>query len=50
MTDMKLSLHERLTRYDWYHKAISQFTLLEWLVIFSIAGYLAYEIVSAILF
>jgi hypothetical protein len=46
---MKLTLHERMTRYDWYHKASMQFTLLEWLVVFSIFGYVIYEILSAIL-
>jgi hypothetical protein len=39
-----------MTRYNWYHKAITQFTLMEWLVLFSISGYVAYEILSAILF
>ena len=46
---MKLSLHDRMTRYNWYHKAITQFTLMEWLVVFSLFGYLLYEILSAIL-
>jgi len=47
---MKLSLHDRMTRYNWYHKAITQFTLMEWLVLFFLSGYVAYEILSAILF
>jgi hypothetical protein len=29
---MKLSLHERLTKYDWYVKMISNFTLMEYFV------------------
>jgi hypothetical protein len=46
---MKLTFHERMTRYNWYHKAFCQFTLLEWLVVFSLFGYVIYEILSAIL-
>jgi len=29
---MKLSLHERLTKYDWYVRIISNFTLMEYSV------------------
>jgi competence protein ComGC len=35
---MKLSLYEKLLRYDWFYKMAQQFTLMEYLVIMIVIG------------
>ena len=37
---MKLSLYEKLLRYDWFYKMAQQFTLMEYVVLMAVFGFL----------